>query len=151
MEIFQRKRYGLLQTLRVISTDFDSSVWIDFFRGSDTPQVERLDALLSTATIIVGDLIVTEVLQGFRSERDFKQARKTLSTFNRVELAGLDIAVKAAHNYRALHALGFTIRKTINTIIAEKCIEAGYTLLHADRDFRAFELHLGLKVAYSES
>ena len=129
----------------------DSSVWIDFFRGRDTPQVERLDALFAEERIIVGDLIMTEVLQGFRSERDFSQARKTLDTFEFVELGGFDIAVKAAKNFRALQALGFTVRRTIDTIIATKCIEAGYTLLHADRDFHPFREHLGLKVAYSEA
>ena len=129
----------------------DSGVWIDFFRGSDTPQVARLDALFAEERIIVGDLIMTEVLQGFRLERDFNQARKTLDTFEFVELGGLDIALKAAKNFRALQALGFTVRKTIDTIIATKCIESGYTLLHADRDFHPFREHLGLKVAYSEA
>ena len=129
----------------------DSGVWIDFFRGSDTPQVARLDALFAEERIIVGDLIMTEVLQGFRLERDFNQARKTLDTFEFVELGGLDIALKSAKNFRALQALGFTVRKTIDTIIATKCIESGYTLLHADRDFHPFRAHLGLKVAYSEA
>ena len=129
----------------------DSGVWIDFFRGTDTPQVARLDALFAEERIIVGDLIMTEVLQGFRLERDFNQARKTLDTFEFVELGGLDIALKSAKNFRALQALGFTVRKTIDTIIATKCIESGYTLLHADRDFHPFRAHLGLKVAYSEA
>ena len=128
----------------------DSSVWIDFFRGNDTPQVERLDALFAQERIAVGDLIITEVLQGFRLERDFNQARKTLEAFEFVELAGADIAIKAAKNFRALQGLGFTIRKTIDTIIATKCIEARYSLLHADRDFEPFKMHLGLKVAFSE-
>jgi predicted nucleic acid-binding protein len=129
----------------------DSSVWIDFFRGTDTPQVNRLDMLFAEERIAVGDLIMTEVLQGFRSERDFNQARKTLDTFEFVELGGIDIAVQAAKNFRALQSLGFTVRRTIDTIIATKCIEAGYTLLHADRDFEPFRAHLGLKVAYSEA
>jgi predicted nucleic acid-binding protein len=128
----------------------DSSVWIDFFRGKDTPQVERLDALFAQERIAVGDLIMTEVLQGFRSERDFNQARKTLETFEFVDLGGADIAVKAAKNFRTLQALGFTVRKTIDTIIATKCIEADYSLLHADRDFEPFRSHLGLRVDFSE-
>ena len=129
----------------------DSSVWIDFFRGKDTPQVERLDVLFAQERIAVGDLIVTEVLQGFRSERDFNQARKTLEIFEFVDLGGSDIAVKAAKNFRTLQSLGFTVRKTIDTIIATKCIEAGYSLLHADRDFEPFRAHLGLRVAFSEA
>jgi predicted nucleic acid-binding protein len=128
----------------------DSSVWIDFFRGNSTPQVERLDVLLAEERIVVGDLVMTEVLQGFRTERDFNQARKTLDTFDFVELGGFDVSLQAAKNFRALQALGFTVRRTIDTIIATKCIDAGYTLLHADRDFIPFERHLGLKVAYSD-
>jgi len=129
----------------------DTSVWIDFFRGKDTLQVERLDALFAQQRIAVGDLIATEVLQGFRSERDFNQARKTLETFEFVDLGGRDIAIKAAKNFRALQALGFKVRKTIDTIIATKCIDAGYALLHADRDFEPFRAHLGLRVAFSET
>jgi predicted nucleic acid-binding protein len=128
----------------------DSSVWIDFFRGTDTPQVDRLDALFAKERILVGDLILTEVLQGFRTERDFNQARKTLDTFAAIELGGLDIAVQAAKNFRALRGLGITVRRTIDTIIATRCIESGFSLLYADRDFEPFATHLGLKVAYSE-
>ena len=128
----------------------DSSVWIDFFRGKDTPQVERLDVLFAQERIAVGDLIATEVLQGFRLERDFNQARKTLEAFEFVDLGGAEIAIKAAKNFRALQSLGFTVRKTIDTIIATKCIDAGYSLLHSDRDFEPFRTHLGLRVAFSE-
>ncbi len=129
----------------------DSSVWIDFFRGIDTPQGDRLDALLAQERIAVGDLIMVEVLQGFRSEKDFEQARKTLDAFEFIELGGLDVAVQAARNYRKLQSLGYTVRKTIDTIIATKCIQSGYRLLHADRDFEPFTEHLGLKVEYSEA
>jgi predicted nucleic acid-binding protein len=127
----------------------DSSVWIDFFRGRDTPQVDCLDALLPRERIAVGDLILVEVLQGFRSERDFTRARKALDAFELVDLGGPDIAVQAARNFRRLQALGITVRKTIDTVIATKCIEAGYALLHADRDFEPFSTHLGLRVAYA--
>jgi predicted nucleic acid-binding protein len=128
----------------------DSSVWIDFFRGNSTPQVERLDALFEQERIGVGDLVMTEVLQGFRTQRDFNQARKTFEAFEFVELGGFDVALQAAKNFRALQALGFTVRKTIDTLIATKCIESGYSLLHADRDFTPFAKHLGLREAYSE-
>lgn len=127
----------------------DSSAWIDFFRGPGTPQVEGLDALLAQERIAVGGLILTEVLQGFRSERDFNQARKTLDTFEFVKLGGFEISLQAAKHFRAPRALGITVRRTIDTLIATKCIEAGYTLLHADRHFDPFRAHLGLKVAYS--
>ena len=128
----------------------DSSVWIDFFRGRPTPQVERLDALLGNTRLAVGDLIVTEVLQGVRDERQFNQVRKTLDAFTQVDLVGKAIAVQAAKNFRTLRGLGFTVRKTIDTLIATRCIESGFTLLHSDRDFDAFAAHLGLRVEYVE-
>jgi predicted nucleic acid-binding protein len=124
----------------------DSSVWIDYFRGDETPQVNKLEELLSTQTLAIGDLILTEVLQGFSSDKDFSEARKELTRLEVVELGGQDLAIKAAKNYRALRKLGFTIRKTIDTIIATRCIEDEYTLLHDDGDFKPFEKHLGLRV-----
>lgn len=84
----------------------DSSVWIDFFRGEATPQVERLDALLGNEPLAIGDLILAEVLQGFVTERDFNEARKTLDAFTLIELGGKDIAVRAAKNYRILRGMG---------------------------------------------
>ena len=129
----------------------DSSVWIDYFRGASTPQVEVLDGLLGRTRLAIGDLIVVEVLQGVRDEKEFNLVRKTLDAFTQVELVGHDIAVKAAKNYRALRDMGITVRKTIDSIIATRCIESGLTLLHSDRDFLPFAEHLGLKVAYSEA
>jgi predicted nucleic acid-binding protein len=129
----------------------DSSVWIDYFRGTETPQVEVLDGLLGRTRLAIGDLIVVEVLQGVRDEKEFNLVRKTLDAFTQVELVGYDIAVKAARNYRALRSMGITVRKTIDSIIATRCIESGLTLLHSDRDFLPFVEHLGLKVAYSET
>jgi len=124
----------------------DSSVWIDFFRGKSNPQVERLDALLGNEPLAIGDLILTEVLQGFTSDRDFNEARKMLDAFTLVKLGGKDIAIEAARNFRLLRAHGITVRKTIDTIIATRCIVSGYSLLHSDRDFDAFAEHLGLRV-----
>ena len=126
----------------------DSSVWIDFFRGLVTPQTERLDSLLSTEPIAVGDLILAEVLQGFRSEQDFNQARKLMTALDVITLGGQDIALQAAGNYRALRAQGVTIRKTIDTVIATRCIESGFMLLYSDKDFDPFVQHLGLRSAY---
>lgn len=124
----------------------DSSVWIDFFRGAPTPQAEHLDLLLGTTRIAVGDLILAEVLQGVRDEREFQRVRKTLGSFQQVDLAGHEMAVQAAKNYRKLRDLGVTVRKTIDTLIATWCIKSKTMLLHSDRDFDAFELHLGLQV-----
>lgn len=127
----------------------DSSVWIDYFRGTATPQAERLDALLGTEPIATGDLILAEVLQGFVSDRDFNQARKLLTSLTIVELGGKDIAVQAAKNFRTLRTLGVTVRKTIDTIIATRCIESRLPLLYSDRDFDPFVEHLGLRSALS--
>ena len=129
----------------------DSSVWIDYFRAADTPQVALLDSLFGRTPLAVGDLIAAEVLQGVRDEREYKLVKRTLDAFDHIDLAGYGLAVKASENYRRLRAQGITIRKTIDTLIATRCIEDGLTLLHADRDFLPFVEHLGLKVAYSET
>jgi len=124
----------------------DSSVWIDYFQGTVTPQTERLDNLLGREPLAVGDLILTEVLQGFTNERDFNAARKMLTSLAVVDLGGERIAIQAARTFRALRKLGVTVRKTIDTVIATRCIESGYDLLHNDRDFDPFARHLGLRV-----
>jgi len=124
----------------------DSSVWIDYFKGTITAQTEELDRLLGRETLAIGDLILTEVLQGFVDERDFNAARKTLTSLIVVELGGHEIAIQASRNFRALRTLGVTVRKTIGTVIATRCIESGYELLHSDRDFDLFVQHLGLRM-----
>ena len=124
----------------------DSSVWIDYFNGAITAQTELLDRLLGREPLAIGDLILTEVLQGFVEERDFDRARKMLTSLIVVELGGQEIAIQAAKNFRALRNLGVTVRKTIDTVIATRCIESGYDLLHDDRDFDPFAKHLGLHV-----
>lgn len=122
----------------------DSSVWIDYFRGTATPQTDALDGILGAEPVAVGDLILTEVLQGFGSDRDFNLAKKLLSSLTMVDLGGREVAIKAARNFRTLRSRGITIRKTIDTIIATRCIESKYRLLYSDRDFDPFVVHLGL-------
>ena len=124
----------------------DSSVWIDYFRGSITTQTEKLDQLMGSEFLAIGDLILTEVLQGFADDRDFNQAKKVLTSLTIVELGGKEIAIHAAHNFRILRNLGVTVRKTIDTVIATRCIASGYELLHSDKDFEPFVEHLGLRV-----
>ena len=124
----------------------DSSVWIDYFKGTSTAQTEKLDRLLGHEPLAIGDLILTEVLQGFDSERDFNDARRMLTSLMVVELGGQEIAIKAAKNFRALRRFGVTVRKTVDSVIATRCIEDGYDLLHNDRDFDPFAEHLGLRV-----
>lgn len=126
----------------------DSSAWIDYFRGASTNEVQTLDRLLGNEPLAIGDLILAEVLQGFDDDGDFNQVRKLLTTLVVVELGGQEIAIQAAKNFRALRRLGVTVRKTIDTIIATRCIESGYLLLHCDRDFDPFERHLGLRTVH---
>ena len=123
----------------------DSSVWIDFFRGTVTPQVEVLDRLLGEEPVAIGDLMMTEVLQGFANERDFNKARRMLGALDLVEIGGRDVMIEAARYFRDLRARGITIRKTIDTLIATRCIVSGYRLLYSDRDFEPFVTHLGLE------
>jgi predicted nucleic acid-binding protein len=123
----------------------DSSVWIDYFRGTVTPQTERLDELLGSEPVAVGDLILAEVLQGFSSDRDFNKARKLLTSLDMVAIGGVDIAIEAARNFRSLRELGITVRKTIDTLIATRCIEDDLELLFSDRDFDPFVEHLGMR------
>ena len=125
----------------------DSSVWIDYFKGAITPQTDTLDRLLGHESVAIGDLVLAEVLQGFPDEKSFNQARKLLSSLILVDICGHDIAIQAARNFRALRNLGVTVRKTIDTLIATRCIESGFDLLHNDRDFDPFVKHLGLRLA----
>ncbi|MGO9931569.1 MAG: PIN domain nuclease [Steroidobacteraceae bacterium] len=125
----------------------DSSVWIDYFRGAKTAQTDRLHALLGIEPVAAGDLVLAEVLQGFTSDEDFKQGKKLLTSLPVVELVGAEIAIQAAKNFRALRALGITVRKTIDTLIATGCIEHRLTLLYSDSDFDPFVQHLGLRSA----
>ncbi len=129
----------------------DSSVWVDYFRSADTPQVALLDSLFGRTRIAVGDLVAAEVLQGVRDDKEFKWVKKVFDTFTRLDLCGCDLALKASENYRVLRAKGITVRKTIDTLIATRCIQDGLTLLHSDKDFVPFAMHLGLREAYSEA
>jgi predicted nucleic acid-binding protein len=124
----------------------DTSVWVDYFNGRDTPETGLLDRLLEAKRLLIGDLILAEVLQGFRSDVDFRRARWLLEGLEFRTMVGREIAIAAAGNYRALRARGVTVRKTIDTLIATFCILENHDLLHCDRDFDPFERHLGLRV-----
>ncbi len=124
----------------------DSSVWIAYFNGQMNWQSDLLDELLQTEPVIIGDLILTEVLQGFRTTRDFNKAKEVLGFLDFVELGGYQIAVQAALNYRKMLKKGTTVRKTIDVIIGTYCIENNVSLLHNDQDFIPMEKYLGLKV-----
>lgn len=122
----------------------DSSVWIDYFNGVDNATSSRLDQLLGTQPILVGDLILTEVLQGFRRAADHRAAREALSAFPVESMVGPARAVRAADNYRLLRSRGVTVRKTIDVLIGTFCLEESHQLLFSDRDFEPFVEHLGL-------
>ena len=123
----------------------DSSVWVDYFNGRNTPQTTRLDAVLGLEPLAIGDLILTEVLQGFRTDADFVQARALLLSLTVFELLGLEIAIRSAEHYRALRKRGITIRKTADVVIATFCIVKGHSLLFSDKDFEPFVEYLGLR------
>lgn len=122
----------------------DSSVWIDYFRGAPTPEADTLDQLLAAEPLAIGDLMLAEVLQGFGPDRDFDRALQLLDGVTVIDIGGRDIAIQAARNFRRLRTLGVTVRKTIDTLIATRCIADGHALLYSDRDFDPFVQHLGL-------
>lgn len=122
----------------------DSSVWVDYFNGVRSRETDFLDVTLGTEPVAIGDLILTEVLQGFRTDSDYRAAKALLLGLTVLELVGQGLAVKAADNYRALRRRGVTVRKTVDCIIATFCIERGLPLLYSDRDFDPFAKSLGL-------
>jgi predicted nucleic acid-binding protein len=123
----------------------DSGVWIDFFNGIKSTAADRLDELLGVTRLAVGDIILTEVLQGFRDEAHYKVAKQTMTSLPVLEMFGQEMAIRSAENYRSLRARGITIRKTLDVVIATYCIEHDLPLLFEDRDFLPFVQHLGLK------
>lgn len=123
----------------------DSSVWIDHLNDTATAPVQRLRELIRRQPLLVGDLILCEVLQGLRSDREARRVERALRRFAIVSLLDAELAVKAAANYRALRARGITIRKTVDLIIGTFCIERGHSLLHDDRDFEPMVRFLGLQ------
>jgi predicted nucleic acid-binding protein len=129
----------------------DSSVWIDYFKGRATAQTGLLEGLLDTQEVAIGDLNFIEVLQGCKIEKEFNEVRRLLGRLDLVVLGGEDVAVPAAKNYLKLRQLGLTVRGTIDVVLATRCLVSGYRLLHSDRDFDAFEKHLGLKCVFSDA
>jgi predicted nucleic acid-binding protein len=124
----------------------DTSVWIDYFNGRLTRPADRLDSLLSREPLLMGDLILAEVLQGFRSDADFRRALEFLSALEFQAMMGRDLAIASARNYRRLRAIGVSVRKSIDVMIGTFCIENSHQLLHSDRDFDPMARYLGLRV-----
>ena len=124
----------------------DSSVWVDYFNGTKNRHADLLDQLLGRERVLIGDIILTEVLQGFRRDAEFQRARELLEALEFHDMLGKAMALRCAENYRKLRQAGVTVRKTIDVMIATFCIEGSHELLHSDRDFDVIEKHLGLKV-----
>ena len=124
----------------------DSTVLIDYFNGEKNWQVEVLDASLGNELVVIGDYVLTEVLQGFRSDKDFQKAKIILLSFPCFDIGGKENAIQSAKNYRFLRKKGVTVRKTIDVMIATFCIENNLMLLHNDKDFEPFAKYLKLKV-----
>ncbi len=129
----------------------DSSVWIDYLRDRPTPEADRLDLLLGRVDLAIGDLIVAEVLQGCDTDAEFLQVSRLLGTLTAIDIGGSAVAIEAARNFRRLRTRGVTVRKTIDTLIATRCIVDDHALLHSDRDFDPFVAHLGLVSAMTLS
>jgi predicted nucleic acid-binding protein len=123
----------------------DSSVWIDFFNGKFNQETEILDDALGSELVALGDIMLAEVLQGFRSDRDYRKARALLLSLDVANMLNTSIALRSAENYRSLRKKGATVRKTTDCIIATWCIENSIPLLYSDRDFQPFREHLGLQ------
>lgn len=123
----------------------DTSVWIDYFGDVVSAQVQQLDGLVGRKQVLTGDLVLAEVLQGVRSDREFRIVRDALLTLDVVQLTSPALAVRSAQNYRVLRRHGLTVRKTIGCLIATWCIEHGIPLLYSDRDYQPFVKHLGLQ------
>lgn len=126
----------------------DTSVWVDYFNGVESPQTDFLHAVVDTTPILIGDLILAEVLQGFRRDQDFETVCHILGKFMQASMVNPALAVQSARNYRFLRQKGITVRKTIGSLIATFCIEHDHQLLHNDSDFDGYEEHLGLRVIH---
>ncbi|ABA56939.1 PilT protein-like protein [Nitrosococcus oceani ATCC 19707] len=123
----------------------DTGVWIDYFNGAVNEKTDLLDFALDEGTIAMGDLILLEILQGFREDSEYKKAKRTLTTLDQYELFGHHMVDKCADNYRFLRKKGITIRKTADLIIATFCIENRFQLLFSDKDFAPFADYLNLE------
>ena len=124
----------------------DTSVWIDYVKGIDAPHTNILDYELIYNRVVTGDIIMVEFLQGFKSDREYLIAKQIMENLEYRDFLGKEIAIQAANNDRKLRKQGFTVRKTIDVIIATFCIENGFPLIHNDRDFDPMEEILGLIV-----
>ena len=127
----------------------DTTVWVDYLRGVQNPQTRWLNGEVDRRRLGLTDIILCEVLQGIREDRSFNRVRRELFRFEVFATGGVDLAVAAAQNFRALKQQGHTVRKTIDCLIATFCLREGHFLLHRDRDFAPFEKVVGLQVLHA--
>ena len=124
----------------------DTSVWVDYFNGIINRKTNNLDTILGNDIVITCDIILTEILQGFRNDKDYRIAKKHMDSIYYYQLINKDISIKAADNFRFLKTKGITLRKTTDILIGTFCIEYNIPLLHNDKDFEPMEKYLDLKV-----
>ena len=129
----------------------DTSVWIDFFNGNENKYTDALDIHLDSSTVVMGDLIFLEILQGFKNDKDYRQAKNALQALGQYEMLNSELALISADNYRQLRKKGITIRRTTDVIIATFCIESRLPLLFCDRDFIPFVEHLKMMSVLKEA
>ena len=127
----------------------DTTVWIDYLNGVQTPQTDWLDTEVEKQRLGLTDLILCEILQGVKTDGQATETQRELMKFEVMPMSGIELAVAAAQNYRKLRAKGRTVRKTVDCLIATFCLTNGFTLLHNDRDFDPFEEILGLRVIHA--
>jgi predicted nucleic acid-binding protein len=127
----------------------DTTVWIDYLRGTENPETQWLNGELHLKRLGLTDIILREVLQGIRDEKVFKRVQAELLKFQIFHTGGTALALAAAQNYRVLRGRGYTVRKTIDCLIATFCLQAGHALLHRDHDFDPFEKVLGMRVVHA--
>lgn len=124
----------------------DTSVWIDFFRASDLPHVQRLERLIEHGeNIVLCGVILTEILQGIRDESTYRRTRHYLE-FLRLLPMTQEVFVEAAQIYRALRAKGIAVRKPLDCMIAATALVHQAQLLHNDRDFVVIAQHYPLQI-----
>lgn len=126
----------------------DTTVWIDYWDGASTPEADWLDREMNRQRLGVTDIVVCELLQGVRDDAEAATVERELARFEVFNTGGLELAKAAAQNYRALRGRGYTVRKTIDCVIATFCLREGHSLLHSDRDFDPFERFLNLSVIH---
>lgn len=129
----------------------DTSVWIDYFNGVDSTETDTLDSFLGDGLVAIGDIILLEILQGFRADSDYRKAKTTLSTLDQFEMLGNSMVLTCADNYRFLRKKGITVRKINDIIIASFCIKNKFPLLFTDKDFNPFVQHLKLVSAVQKT